>query len=126
VAAHRAAETVLSPVEPRGIGQGGLALAAKDYVGRIVVAGDPGAHAVVTLSWGSGQSQRVVVPVRRQWTTVTLRFSCRAATTEGRLEISATGTGSLKIGAVSLMAADNVHGFRKDTIADPKSTGTTG
>ena len=107
----------LAPLEQRGIGQGGLALAAKDYVGRIVVAGDPGAHAVVTLSWGSGQSQRVVVPVRRQWTTVPLRFSCRAATTDGRLEISATGTGSLKIGAVSLMAADNVHGFRKDTIA---------
>jgi alpha-N-arabinofuranosidase len=107
----------LSPLEPRGIGQGGLALAAKDYVGRIVVAGDPGAHLVVTLSWGSGQSQRVVVPVRRQWTTVPLRFSCRAATTDGRLELSATGTGSLKIGAVSLMAADNVHGFRNDTIA---------
>jgi alpha-N-arabinofuranosidase len=106
----------LSPLEQRGIGQGGLALAAADYVGRIVVAGDPGAHAVVTLSWGSGQSQRVVVPVRRQWTTVPLRFSCRTATTDGRLEISGTGTGSLKIGTVSLMAADNVRGFRKDTI----------
>ena len=107
----------LSPGEQRGIWQDGLALAEKEYVGRIVVAGDPGAHVTVTLSWGSGTGQRVVVPVRRQWTTVPLRFSCRAATTDGRLEIAGTGTGSLKIGAVSLMAADNVHGFRRDTIA---------
>lgn len=108
----------LSTSEPRGIWQDGLTLAAKDYTGRIVVAGDPGAHLVATLSWGSGagQSQRVVVPVRRQWATVPLRFSCRSGTTEGRLEISGTGTGSVAIGAVSLMPADNVRGFRKDTI----------
>ena len=108
----------LSPGERRGIWQSGLALAEKDYVGRIVVAGDPGAHVVVTLSWGSasGQSQRVVIPVRRHWATVPLRFSSGAATADGRLEIAGTGTGSLRIGAVSLMAADNVHGFRKDTI----------
>jgi alpha-N-arabinofuranosidase len=105
----------LSPSESRGIGQAGLTLAEKDYVGRIVVAGDPGAHVVATLDWGSGQG-RVVVPVRRQWSTVPLRFSCQAGTTNGRLEIAGTGTGSLKVGAVSLMAADNVEGFRKDTI----------
>ena len=107
----------LSPSEPRGIWQAGLALAAKDYVGRIVVAGDPGAHLVVTLSWGSGQAQSVVVPVGRRWATVPLRFSCRAGTTDGRLEIAGTGTGSVRIGAVSLMAADNTAGFRRDTIA---------
>jgi alpha-N-arabinofuranosidase len=115
VGAHSPLVT-LSAAQPRGIWQAGLALAAKDYVGRIVVAGDPGAHVVATLSWGSGQSQRVVVPVRRHWTTVALRFSCRAGTTDGRLEISGTGTGSFEVGAVSLMAADNVEGFRKDTV----------
>ncbi|HEU5354847.1 MAG TPA: hypothetical protein VFU65_10315 [Actinocrinis sp.] len=106
----------LSPSQPRGIRQDGLALAEKDYVGRIVVAGDPGSHVTVTLSWGTGGGQRVVVPVRRHWTTVALRFSCRAASTNGRLEIAGTGTGSFKVGAVSLMAADNVRGFRKDTV----------
>src|SRR5581483_11962236 len=106
----------LSPAQPRGIWQAGLALAEKEYVGRIVIAGDPGAHVVVTLSWGSGEGQRVVVPVRRHWATVPLRFSCRAGTTNGRLEIAGTGTGSFKVGAVSLMAADNVAGFRRDTV----------
>jgi alpha-N-arabinofuranosidase len=107
----------LSPTESRGIAQDGLALAKKEYVGRIVVAGDPGAHVVVTLSWGSGQGQRVVVPVRRQWATVPLRFSCPTGTTNGRLEIAGVGAGTFRVGAVSLMAADNVKGFRKDTIA---------
>lgn len=106
----------LSLTESRGFWQDGLALAEKEYVGRIVIAGDPGAHVVVTLSWGSGPGQRVVVPVRRHWTTVALRFSSRAATTNGRLEIAGRGSGSFKVGAVSLMAADNVAGFRRDTV----------
>ncbi|MBS2964279.1 hypothetical protein KGA66_14560 [Actinocrinis puniceicyclus] len=107
----------LSPSQRRGIAQSGLALAETDYVGRIVLSGDPGAHVVVTLSWDSGPGQSVVVPVKRHWASVALRFSCRAGSTNGRLEIAGTGTGSFKIGAVSLMAADNVHGFRKDTVA---------
>lgn len=108
----------LSPTQPRGIWQDGLALAAKEYVGRIVISGDPGSHVVVTLSWGSGasQNQSVTVPIRRHWTTVPLHFSCRAGSTDGLLEVAGTGTGSFEVGAVSLMAADNVAGFRKDTI----------
>ncbi len=106
----------LSRSESRGIAQSGLALARKAYVGRIVVAGDPGARVSATLVWEDGQSQRVDVPIRAEWRTVPLRFTCEGATTNGRLEITGTGTGTFRIGAVSLMPADNVSGFRQDTI----------
>ncbi|MBO0809053.1 MAG: alpha-L-arabinofuranosidase, partial [Actinobacteria bacterium] len=78
----------------RGIQQSGLSLAQKEYAGRIVVAGDAGARVTATLSWGSGQSQSVVVPVKPGWTTVPLRFASGGATTSGSLQIAGTGTGS--------------------------------
>ena len=46
-----------------------------------------------------------------------LRFRAGGATDNGRLEIVARGTGALAIGAVSLMPADNVLGWRRDTLA---------
>ncbi|MBO0881531.1 MAG: hypothetical protein J2P17_14565 [Mycobacterium sp.] len=108
----------LSRSESRGIWQAGLSLAKKEYVGRIVIAGDPGAHVVATLSWGDGQGQRqsVTIPVKENWATVPLRFACDGPTTNGRMEIAGTGKGTFKVGAVSLMPADNVKGFRKDTV----------
>lgn len=106
----------LTPSTPRGIQQSGLSLAEKEYVGRLVIAGDPGARVVATLSWGTGQSKIAVAPVNGNWKTVPLAFSCKEATTSGTLQITGTGTGSFKVGAVSLMPADNVKGFRKDTI----------
>ncbi|MEV4620683.1 hypothetical protein AB0J74_18480 [Asanoa sp. NPDC049573] len=108
----------LTRSERRGFAQSGLSLAAKEYVGRIVIAGDPGAQVSVTLSWGDapGQQQSITVHVRKDWATVPLTFACRAATTNGRLEISGIGTGRFRVGAVSLMPGDNVKGFRKDTV----------
>ena len=109
----------LAGAEPRGIAQSGLALAAKDYVGRIVIAADAGADISATLIWGSGAGDRQTVKVAatKDWSTVPLRFTSKADTTEARLEITGTGTGSFRVGAVSLMPADNIKGFRADTIA---------
>ena len=45
------------------------------------------------------------------------RFQARGDSDDARLEIVATGTGSFHIGAVSLMPADNVEGFRAEVIA---------
>jgi alpha-N-arabinofuranosidase len=103
----------------RGIAQSNLALAKKDYVGRVVIAADPGAELAVTLVWGKGSRDRQTVKITagKEWTKVPLRFSCKADTTAGRLEISGTGTGTFKIGAASLMPADNIKGFRADTMA---------
>jgi alpha-N-arabinofuranosidase len=105
---------------PRGIAQSGLSLAkGKDYTGRIVVAGDAGSNVTATLIWGKGRHERqtVRVAVTKDWATVPIRFACRADTPEGRIEIAGTGTGSFRVGSVSLMPADNVHGFRADTVA---------
>ena len=46
-----------------------------------------------------------------------LSFTAKADSSDGALEITGTGNGNLHIGAVSLMPADNVDGFRPDTIA---------
>ena len=45
-----------------------------------------------------------------------LQFTAGADTDAGRLEITATGSGSFHVGTVSLMPADNVQGMRADTL----------
>lgn len=110
----------LTGTSPSGLQQGGISLVKdKSYSGRIVVAGDPGAQITATLIWGPAGSDRqsVPIPARRSWATVPLKFKSLAATTDGRLEITGTGTGTFRVGAISLMPDDNVKGFRADTIA---------
>jgi alpha-N-arabinofuranosidase len=46
-----------------------------------------------------------------------LKFLAHADTDDARIEIAGTGSGSFHIGAVSLMPADNVEGFRAEVIA---------
>jgi alpha-N-arabinofuranosidase len=93
----------------------------REYVGRIVLRGDGAAGPVaVHLAWGGGASDRETQAIEApgaSFTTHPLRFRASAATDNGRLEIVARGTGALVIGAVSLMPADNVHGWRADTLA---------
>jgi alpha-N-arabinofuranosidase len=104
----------------RGIQQAGLALRkGKSYTGRIVLAGDPGAKVTVSLVWGSGAGDRQSVSLPRlgaSYAKFPLKFTAPSDSNDGKLEISATGQGSFHIGAVSLMPADNVKGFRPDTI----------
>lgn len=109
----------LAGVKARGIAQGGLALCKKDYVGRVVLAADPGAQISATLIWGKGAHDRQTVHLTagKEWTKVPLQFACKADTTGGRLEITGKGTGTFRVGAVSLMPSDNVKGFRADTMA---------
>jgi alpha-N-arabinofuranosidase len=109
----------LAGASSRGIAQSGLSLARKRYTGRIVVAADPAAELSATLIWGAGADERQTVrlPAGQYWSTVPLTFTCPADTTEGRLEIVGKGTGTFRIGAASLMPADNIRGFRADTLA---------
>ncbi|HEX4635152.1 MAG TPA: hypothetical protein VH189_03155, partial [Rhizomicrobium sp.] len=109
----------LAGASPRGLQQDGISLAnGRGYSGRIVIAGDPGARVTATLIWGEGPDDRLSqpVPVKQEWAPVPLHFLPRAATTNARLEIAGTGTGSFRVGAVSLMPDDNLKGFRADTI----------
>lgn len=109
----------LDTAEARGIQQGGLTLRkGKEYVGRIFLSGTQGAKAKVSLVWGPGPNgrQNIAVDVLSGvYVKIPLKFTAASDTSEGRLEIAATGRGSIHIGAVSLMPADNTRGFRPDT-----------
>jgi alpha-L-arabinofuranosidase len=106
---------------PRGIQQSGIWLRkGKAYTGRIVLAGTPGAKVAVSLVWGAGPADRQSLPISglaASYARFPLRFTAGADNKDARIEISATGQGSFHIGAVSLMPADNIRGFRPDTIA---------
>jgi alpha-L-arabinofuranosidase len=106
---------------PHGIRQSGIALVkGKRYTGRIVVKASPGMHIAVSLAWGQGTSERqaiVLEPLAETYKTIPLSFVTQADASEGAIEITGTGSGSFHLGAISLMPADNIHGFRSDTIA---------
>ena len=92
----------------------------KAYTGRVVLAGSLGAKVTVSLVWGDGPGGRQVVPITSlgaAYAKFPLKFTAGADNNNARIEISGTGQGSFHIGAVSLMPADNIRGFRPDTIA---------
>ncbi len=107
--------------KPGGIAQGGLGLIdGKRYAGRIWLSGaDDTGPVSVSLVWGDGPSQRQTVTVEgvsRKYTKSPLQFTAGGNTDDGRLEITAAGSGGLRVGTVSLMPADNVKGMRRDTL----------
>jgi alpha-N-arabinofuranosidase len=109
----------LAGAVPRGIAQAGIVLRdGRNYSGRVVLAGDPGANVTVSLVWGSGPNDRQTIPIqglRSDYAKFPLKFTALADTDTGRLEIAGTGKGAFHVGAVSLMPADNIRGFRADT-----------
>ena len=115
--------------KPRGIVQGGLGLRRdREYEGRIVLSGTGSVRVQVSLVWGELPNERQTVaidPLKPQYTTSPLRFTAGADTDHGRIEIVGRGEGNYRVGAVSLMPADNVHGMRADTIALLKQLGAT-
>ncbi len=106
----------------RGIRHGGLGLVAgKAYVGHVWLARNGDAAPVqVSLVWGDAPSDRQTVAIEKltdAFTKAPVQFTAGGSTDDGRLEIAAAGRGSFRIGAVSLMPADNVQGVRADTLA---------
>lgn len=107
--------------EPAGIAQGDLGVVAgKGYVGRVILAGEAKAAPIeVRLVWGDGAQDCDVVHIERiskDYVKYPLSFRAGAATETARLEIVGQGQGTFRVGAVSLMPADNVQGFRADTL----------
>ena len=106
--------------EPRGIQQTKLRLLKdKALDGHLYLAGDPGVKVVVRLVWGpgAGDSQSVTIPALTSvYRKFPLKFTPAADSTDARLEIVGTGSGTFHIGTASLMAADNVQGFRPGMI----------
>jgi len=111
----------LDAMASHGIRQGGIALVkGKRYSGRVVVKASRGAHIAVSLSWGQGTSERQTInlaPLAETYKTIPLSFVAQADASDGAFEIAGTGSGSFHLGAISLMPADNIRGFRADTIA---------
>ncbi len=121
VGAHTPDITLAGTGTPAGIEQGELGVTAgRRYVGRVVLAGDAGAGPVqVSLVWGAGEKDRqtvTILSVSRDFHPFPMSFTPAATTDAARLEISARGKGLLRIGTASLMPADNVEGFRADTL----------
>ena len=114
-------EIKLAGATPHGIQQSGLVVRkGKSYLGRIYLAGAPAAKVKVNLVWGAGAQDRqeITIPtLHSQYAKFPLKFTARADSDDARLEIVGTGSGPFHIGAISLMPADNLHGFRPDTIA---------
>jgi alpha-N-arabinofuranosidase len=111
----------LDPATPHGIRQSGIALVkGKKYTGRIYLRGTPDSKVKVALIWGEGadDQQTISIPaLTNAYSKFPLAFTAQADTTDASLEITGTGSGDFHIGTVSLMPADNVQGFRPDTIA---------
>ena len=111
----------LSSAEAHGIEQAGLAVRkGKSYTGRVVLAGTPGTALKVSLVWGHAVSDRQTVAINKIgsiYRKFPLAFQAQGDSDDARLEIVGTGTGSFHVGAVSLMPADNVQGFRAEVIA---------
>jgi len=105
---------------PHGIEQSGLALVQrKSYIGRVVLSGTAAARVSVSLVWGNEPGARQTITIaklRPVYAKFPLHFTAGADTTAARLEITGVGTGFFHVGAVSLMPADNVDGFRRDSI----------
>jgi alpha-N-arabinofuranosidase len=117
----------LDGTTPRGISQTGLTLrAGRAYTGRVILAGAPGSAVAISLIWGPnpGDRQTVSVPtLTGAYAKFPLTFTAGADTSDGRLDIVGTGAGTFRIGAVSLMPADNVSGFKAATIRQLKDLG---
>jgi alpha-N-arabinofuranosidase len=115
----------LSSSEPHGISQAGLTLIhSKNYTGRIVLAGDSTTKVSVSLVWGDGASDCQTMSIDNltlAYSKFPLAFKSPIDVTDARFEITATGNGTLYIGAVSLMLADNIHGWKPEVIAVLKS-----
>jgi len=111
----------LSATEAHGIQQSGMAVRkGRAYTGRIVLAGTPGTTVKVSLVWGDAASDRQTVTLNKvgsQYVKVPLHFTAQADSDNARLEIVGTGSGSFHVGAVSLMPANNIDGFRAEVIA---------
>ncbi|UCD51954.1 MAG: hypothetical protein JSW27_04810, partial [Phycisphaerales bacterium] len=106
---------------PVGIFQDELGLVeGKRYTGYLYLAGDKKAGPVeVRLVWADGEHARDTVTIKKirdKYRKESIKFTAGADTENARLEIVAQGEGTLRIGCVSLMPADNVEGFRRDTL----------
>jgi alpha-N-arabinofuranosidase len=115
----------LAGEKPRGIRQTGVNFPEGiSYNGRIQLAGDPSAKVSVNIVWGTNAdavSQTVSLgDLGADYKKFAFSFKAEHSGA-AQFEIVGTGIGSFHVGAVSLMPADNLDGWRPDAIAVLKS-----
>jgi len=99
-----------------GIAQGKLAAQrGRSYVGHLWIAGDASV-APVTVRFGNA-APVTIAAVGPAWTRHAITFVCDADDGDASLAITGGGRGTMRIGTASLMPADNIRGFRADTLA---------
>ena len=111
-------KVAVSPTIENGIMQSGIALVKdKDYIGRIILKGSNSVHVNISLITSDGKSQKVVFDhLTSEYNRYDFKFTSTAEESKATLKITGTGSGSFMVGAVSLMPADNIDGFRPDVI----------
>ncbi|NWF85024.1 MAG: alpha-N-arabinofuranosidase [Bryobacteraceae bacterium] len=110
----------VEPARPHGISQSGIALrAGRAYSGRVVLAGGGNVKVEISLVWGPKPNDRQTVKIEKlgsSFAKYPLKFTANADTADGRFEITGAGEGAFRIGAVSLMPADNISGFKAEMV----------
>jgi alpha-N-arabinofuranosidase len=105
----------------RGIRQRGVSVRkGRQYSGHVIMMCDAGAKVDVSLVWGTDESSRQTISLKEagaDYREYPLAFTAKEDSEDAQLEITGTGKGALRIGAVSLMPADNVEGYRREVIA---------
>jgi alpha-N-arabinofuranosidase len=115
----------LAGAEPRGIRQTGVnCVKGTTYNGRVQLAGDRSADVSINIVWGDDadatRQMAALGKLDKEYKEFAFSFDAENSG-PARFEITGVGTGSFHVGAVSLMPADNVEGFRPDAIAALKS-----
>ncbi len=102
-----------------GIRQNELSVqAGQKYVGRAILAGDRSLLPIsIQLSTPNGQTERIILEdISAEFQTYPFEFNPGFTSDSASLEITSEGVGSLRIGTVSLMPADNIQGWRRDVV----------
>ena len=113
----------LSANADTGISQEGIQLTkGRGYTGHVTLRGDHAAGTVtVRIRTEYIDAPPVVLATISSladgYQRTDFQFTAPADSLNAQFEIMGRGTGSFEIGAVSLMPADNIHGWRADTIA---------
>jgi alpha-L-arabinofuranosidase len=110
----------VSANQPGGISQEGLEVVkGKKYEGHVVLAGDSSAAPImVRLVLDDGRAlEQKVSRLSSDFQKTKVHFSAPSSSQNARLEIVSQGTGLFRVGTVSLMPADNIKGWRRDTVS---------
>ncbi len=104
---------------PAGISQSGLGVVKdKQYVGRIILAGDIASAPVIVRIAAEGADDIDIEfnDIGPEFKKYPIEFKAPASSDNASIDIISTGKGTFRIGTLSLMPADNINGWRSDVV----------